>query len=369
MRFGAQTTAQRSGLPSAFTLVELLLVCAIIGILASLFLPTLGRAKLKAQRVSCINNLRQIGTSFIIFAHDIEHRGQFPVRVSTNAGGALEFVPPDVAIAEVFQAFASVSNELSTPKILRCPTDPRPAANNFSALRPDNVSYFAGVQANPNQPQTVAAGDRNVIFRSGEYAWNQELHRSKGNLLFSDTHVEERNSWPVLLAISSPAPPLAPSEAPNPTPDPPTQPDPSSGGANGPGSGTGAANSPSPQKPSSNSPPPVALSGSMVKTTRMNKSAITENPTATSPFHDSSTQKVDHNSTLPTETADDNTPDPPPIKFAQHLIHVGFSISLLWALIVLLLFMWKKIRERRAEDEDATRYFETIRDEQDNSIL
>jgi prepilin-type N-terminal cleavage/methylation domain-containing protein len=54
----------------AFTLTELLVTVAIIGILAALLLPVLGRARGAAERVTCINNLRQINAALIMYADD-----------------------------------------------------------------------------------------------------------------------------------------------------------------------------------------------------------------------------------------------------------------------------------------------------------
>jgi prepilin-type processing-associated H-X9-DG protein/prepilin-type N-terminal cleavage/methylation domain-containing protein len=56
----------------AFTLVELLIVVAIIGVLASLLLPAISRGKQRARGAQCLNNLRQIGVASVLYASDNE---------------------------------------------------------------------------------------------------------------------------------------------------------------------------------------------------------------------------------------------------------------------------------------------------------
>ena len=104
----------------AFTLLELLVVMAVIALLAAWLLPALNRGKASAERTACLNNLRQLGVALRLYADDY--------------GGGLPATPVTDRAAHPFNPLtgfkANVKNYLGLPgpaaptdKVFACPAD------------------------------------------------------------------------------------------------------------------------------------------------------------------------------------------------------------------------------------------------------
>jgi len=191
----------------AFTLIELLVITAAVAVLWILLIqPIYSPAKVKAPLIACVNNLRQISLSYILWAS--ANTNLLPWEVSTNSGGSLELV----ANGNAADHFLPLATTLRNPAVLACPTDrAKRSVNSYAGFSNTNLSYFVSLDAalttTPNPALSILAGDRHLSFSNrpvppGRFVttnfdalgWLPGFHGSSavpsGGLAFVDGHAE-----------------------------------------------------------------------------------------------------------------------------------------------------------------------------------
>ena len=188
----------------ALTRLEIVVIVAVFALLTLVTVPPLMMAHAKKSRINCVNNLKNIGLAFRIFPTD--SAGYFPWQVDTNRGGTVRFVAEPQSL---WRHFLTISNELSAPRLVICPSDrERQPARTWAEFNDNRfLSYALGFTATVELPESVLAIDRNVLLDGSPLAnaivsfpsnanvtFDDRLHGRAGNVLLGDGSVQQLSS-------------------------------------------------------------------------------------------------------------------------------------------------------------------------------
>ncbi|OGV49411.1 MAG: hypothetical protein A2017_07940 [Lentisphaerae bacterium GWF2_44_16] len=204
------STLKFDGKYCRFTLVELLIVIAIIAILAGLLLPALRKAKDRASAIQCGGNLKQIGQAVISYTTDFND--YFPYGSVTGGGAFFTNIEPYTGITTLNSATPAQA------KIYWCPKDTIRASVNLSRYSYGQNFYMENANCSNmmkitqiKKPSTVVYMADSIRTSAGQYGWPTTLsgnsfpflatadpaigsvdfrHSPTANCLYVDVHVK-----------------------------------------------------------------------------------------------------------------------------------------------------------------------------------
>jgi general secretion pathway protein G len=204
-RTPASERSLRNSARPAFTLVELLVVLAIIGVLAALLFPVFLTARGKAREIACLSNLRQIGMSVALYAEDYD--GLYPFAVDPadyytpqiwSSQPQFEAIIPTMPLIQTALQPYTKSKEL-----FRCPADTGFQYEDFTGLPLDaspssydrfGTSYYYRTEIafrRAGEATFQRPAEVNVLF-DGDGRWHGGLllPTKRYNVVFADGHAK-----------------------------------------------------------------------------------------------------------------------------------------------------------------------------------
>ena len=212
---------------SGFTLLELLVVIAVIGVLASLTSSVIAHAHSEAQATQCVSNLRQWGVALNLYCADnygyTPRRGQGvqPVTIINRSTDWFNALPPYLGMA-TFNDLVQQGNppQAGANSIFVCPAAKLGTAGPYFLAYAMNMYLSPWIRPQPHKLQELPNPSQLAFMADGPSCWASTVpssqgysvvarHEGRANVAFVDGHVESFDGTYLGCGIGEPNPELS----------------------------------------------------------------------------------------------------------------------------------------------------------------